>query len=290
MGLSPPGIYLKGWCRLFEHRLRGDDFGFIEDVRQRHAELASQVKRQFKFIKSESLPAGAPGQRRRGTRARRHHRGRDRPARRVMRPTNTSTGGAIGRCARCRCVFLLDMSASTDFPVPDPEGAAVHPGLPNRRRRPTASSSTPSGTTTKRPKNRGPKRRVIDVAKESLALMSEALETLGDALRHLRLLGLRPQDVEFHVAKEFNDRLSSRSWAAMAAMQPRRSTRMGPAIRHALAKLDREGARMKVLIVVSDGYPQDCDYGPDRNDDEYGIQDTAPRCARPSARACRPSA
>ena len=32
---------------------------------------------------------------------------------------------------------------------------------------------------------------------------------------------------------------------------------------------------MKVLIVVSDGYPQDCDYGPDRNDDEYGIQDTA---------------
>ena len=58
-------------------------------------------------------------------------------------------------------------------------------------------------------------------------------------------------------------------------MQPRRSTRMGPAIRHALAKLDREGARMKVLIVVSDGFPEDTDYGPDRNDHEYGIQDTA---------------
>lgn len=31
---------------------------------------------------------------------------------------------------------------------------------------------------------------------------------------------------------------------------------MGPAIRHELPKLDREGARMTVLIVVSDGYPR----------------------------------
>ncbi len=32
---------------------------------------------------------------------------------------------------------------------------------------------------------------------------------------------------------------------------------------------------LKVLIILSDGFPQDCDYGPDRNDHEYGIQDTA---------------
>ncbi len=30
-----------------------------------------------------------------------------------------------------------------------------------------------------------------------------------------------------------------------------------------------------MLVVVSDGYPQDEDYGPDRNDREYGIADTA---------------
>ena len=29
------------------------------------------------------------------------------------------------------------------------------------------------------------------------------------------------------------------------------------------------------VIVVSDGYPQDSDYGPDRLDIEYGIRDTA---------------
>ena len=61
----------------------------------------------------------------------------------------------------------------------------------------------------------------------------------------------------------------------MAEMKPRRSTRMGPAIRHSLTKLARQDVRQKVLIIVSDGFPQDHDYGPDRTDHEYGIQDTA---------------
>jgi A/G-specific adenine glycosylase len=59
---------------------------------------------------------------------------------------------------------------------------------------------------------------------------------------------------------------------------------MGPAIRHAAAKLGRQPEVVKVLIVVSDGYPQDSDYGPDRRDEEYGIQDTA-RALREAADA-----
>jgi hypothetical protein len=271
MGLSPPGIYLKGWCRLFEHRLRGDDFGFIEGVRQRHAELASQVKRQFKFIKPESYQ-----------RVRRVSDGEELELdgiieamidRRAGHATDEHVYRRRDRALReVAAVFLLDMSASTDFPVPDPKAP---PPPPKPAPPPDGEFVYAFWNDVEEAEEPGPKRRVIDVAKESLALMSEALETLGDAFAIYGFSGYGRQDVEFHVAKEFNERLSSRSWAAMAAMQPRRSTRMGPAIRHALAKLDREGARMKVLIVVSDGYPQDCDYGPDRNDDEYGIQDTA---------------
>ncbi|MFN7643742.1 MAG: VWA domain-containing protein [Burkholderiales bacterium] len=55
----------------------------------------------------------------------------------------------------------------------------------------------------------------------------------------------------------------------------RGSTRMGAAIRHAAAKLRREPASRRLLVVLSDGYPQDSDYGPDRLDIEYGIRDTA---------------
>ena len=53
------------------------------------------------------------------------------------------------------------------------------------------------------------------------------------------------------------------------------NTRMGPAIRHTTTKLNRQPMRTKLLIMVSDGYPQDQDYGPDRTDAEYGLQDTA---------------
>ena len=50
---------------------------------------------------------------------------------------------------------------------------------------------------------------------------------------------------------------------------------MGPAIRHAAKSLNRVGSSIRVLIIISDGYPQDFDYGEDRNSRDYGIMDTA---------------
>jgi nitric oxide reductase NorD protein len=67
-------------------------------------------------------------------------------------------------------------------------------------------------------------------------------------------------------------------------MKPKRSTRMGPAIRHALRKLKGAGTASKVLMIVSDGFPQDCDYGPERGNHEYGLQDTA-QALREAAKA-----
>ena len=119
------------------------------------------------------------------------------------------------------------------------------------------------------------RRRVIDVGKEALALMCSALETLGDGYGIYGFSGYGREEVEYYVAKEFEEPLRGKVWSAMAEMKPRRSTRMGPAIRHTLKKLARQEVRQKVMIIVSDGFPQDHDYGPDRTDHEYGIQDTA---------------
>ena len=58
-------------------------------------------------------------------------------------------------------------------------------------------------------------------------------------------------------------------------MRSLKYTRMGPAVRHATAKLAAQPTRTKLLMVISDGYPQDVDYGPVRGDREYGLQDTA---------------
>lgn len=259
--------YIKGWCRLYEYRLKGEDYNFIRDVRRRHAVLAHQVKRRFRFIKPESL-----------RRTRRVSDGDELEIDGVIEAViDRRAGHATDEYVYVRrdralrdvsAAFLLDMSASTGYPIPDTNPPPPEPDTGEYPMHLYDSNDDPL-------KPAPPKRSVIDVAKESLALMCDALGTLGDSYAIYGFSGSGREKVEFHVAKEFEDRLSSATWTALAAMKPLNSTRMGPAIRHALTKLKRQPARMKVLIVVSDGYPQDHDYGPSRIDDEYGIQDTA---------------
>ena len=261
--------YLKGWCRLFEQRLQGSEFGFIDDVHQRHSLLAQQVRRQFGFIRPESWH-----------RVRRTNDGDELELDGVIeavidrRTTGASDSQLYIRRDRAlrdvAAAFLMDMSASTGYPLPDP--ASPIPTAPAPGEYSPYLYGGPDHMPQRAPR---PKRRVIDAAKDALALMCEALQRLGDSCAIYGFSGDGHEHVEFHIAKDFRDRLSGQTWSALAAMQPLRSTRMGPAIRHAVAKLMREPARMKILIIVSDGYPQDHDYGPDRRDDNYGIEDTA---------------
>ena len=50
---------------------------------------------------------------------------------------------------------------------------------------------------------------------------------------------------------------------------------MGAALRHAIEKMGGVSSRCKHLILLSDGFPQDFDYGQDRRSNVYGIRDTA---------------
>jgi nitric oxide reductase NorD protein len=262
--------YLPAWCRVFEHRLRGDDFAFIDAVRRRHSTLANQVRRQFGSIKPESW-----------RRVRRSVDGDELELDSVIEAVIDRHAGHISdshvyvrrdRALRdVAAAFLVDMSASTDFPLPGPAAAAE----PGRSQTEDGGMYLYGGHDEVPGAAAVEKRRVIDVSKEALALMCSALHTLGDSYAIYGFSGDGRANVEFHVAKDFADKLCARTWAALAAMQPRRSTRMGAAIRHALSKLARETARMKLLIIISDGYPEDHDYGTDRNDREYGLQDTA---------------
>ena len=49
---------------------------------------------------------------------------------------------------------------------------------------------------------------------------------------------------------------------------------MGPAIRHAIGKLRSIESDKRILLLLSDGYPQDFDYGEDRRSIAYGLHDT----------------
>ncbi len=250
--------WLKGWVRLYERKLHGDDSDFIRDVRRRHSNLAFQVRRRLQFTRPDSRV--------------RVHRVSDGEELEIDGLIEAVIDRRAGHATDERlymrrdpalrdvaAAFLLDMSGSTGIAVPS--GYFAETAMPRLRR----GKYVPPPT----------RRSVIDVAKESLALMCDALQTLGDTYAIYGFSGEGRDKVDFYVAKTFESRLSQRTWGALAAMQPQRSTRMGPAIRHALAKLRLQPSRMKVLMIISDGYPQDKDYGPNPEDGEYGIQDTA---------------
>jgi len=181
--------------------------------------------------------------------------------------------------------LLLDVSASTDFVLRDAaagKGAAADAGATSAAMADASPIEdddpflwSPTIFEASTDKDAPPPRRVIDVARDAMGLLAQAFESLGDRFALYAFSGSGREQVDFLVAKDFEEAMSPRGWKALAGLEPMRSTRMGAAIRHAADRLGRRPERMRVLMVVSDGYPDDIDYGPDRRSVEYGLRDTA---------------
>ncbi len=257
--------YERSWCRVIERRLDGDDDDFIGDVRLRHARLGGQIRRQFAKLRPQER-----------VRMYRRDDGDELDLDAIIETIVDRRSGVAAddrlNIRRDRAVrevataFLVDLSASTSSPA-EPIEAPVLDDDDDPFDDPFQPRAVIYDDT--------PVRRVIDVAKDAVALMCDALGKLGDRHAVYGFSGQGRSEVEFRVGKEFDDRATPSTWAAIGAMQPLSYTRMGPAIRHAAAKLAKQEARTKLLIIISDGYPQDIDYGPDRRDKNYGLHDTA---------------
>lgn len=116
---------------------------------------------------------------------------------------------------------------------------------------------------------------VLQLLLASLAVMSRALEQLGDRYAVYGFSGYGRHRVDFLRLKGFDEPLSEAVWGRLGGLKPMKSTRMGAAVRHAHRLLAREASSLKLMLLLSDGYPQDFDYGDDRTDREYGLRDTA---------------
>ncbi|NOT21206.1 MAG: VWA domain-containing protein [Nitrospiraceae bacterium] len=112
-------------------------------------------------------------------------------------------------------------------------------------------------------------RRVIDLEKEGLVLLCEALEAVGDQYALYGYSGQGRGQVDFLVMKDFDDRLGGKAAQRLGGLVPMRQNRDGAAIRHATAKLLAREARTRLLILISDGRPLDDGYK-----DEYSLEDT----------------
>ncbi len=112
-------------------------------------------------------------------------------------------------------------------------------------------------------------RRVIDLEKEGLVLLCEALEAVGDQYALYGYSGQGRGQVDFLVVKDFDDQLSGKAAQRLGGLAPMRQNRDGAAIRHATAKLLAREARTRLLVLISDGRPLDDGYK-----DEYSLEDT----------------
>lgn len=146
------------------------------------------------------------------------------------------TGGYLAQ-ARCErdlaCLLLADLSMSTDAWISD-----TH--------------------------------RIVDVIRDSLLLFSEALSATGDRFGIYGFSSLRRQNIRFHLLKDFNGHYNAAARGRILAIKPGFYTRMGAAIRQAANILYEQPASRRLLLIITDGKPNDLDL----YDSRYGIEDT----------------
>ncbi len=256
--------YRERWCRLMEVPVSGDSGEFFNQTLLDYADLIPDVRRQFQKIRPEMY---------RMVRGLEHGEDFDLNAvvdaridRRAKRSPSSRLYFARQREERdVATLFLIDLSASTDEPfTPLPAETAAPAGTLEEFAAPLAASE-------RRAKKM---RRIIDVTKEALVIMAEALEEIGDAYAIYGFSGHGRKNVEFYMVKGFNEGLSAGVKGRIGALEPKRSTRMGTALRHSVEKMAAVSARSRNIILLSDGFPQDFDYGQDRRSNVYGLRDT----------------
>jgi nitric oxide reductase activation protein len=247
------GGYRSRWCKLYEKVMPAGDLNFYRDTLLNYAGLARQIRREFELAapelhhKEKRLPDGSDHDLDAAIEAMTDLRIGVSPSEKIFwRNHKAERDVAVA--------FLLDMSGST--------GEAIG-------RTPNASQSAGVAES----HERAP-RRIIDVEKEAIVLMIDALETIGDRYGVFGFSGHGRDNVEFFVIKDIDEEFSPEVAKRIGRAGPLHATRMGPAIRHATSKLRRQQTRSRFLFLISDGRPQDRGYSQESAEKAYAVQDT----------------
>jgi nitric oxide reductase NorD protein len=134
-------------------------------------------------------------------------------------------------------------------------------------------------------------RRILDLQRDAVCLLVEALDRVGDQFGVYGFSGGGRDDVRVSVVKDLAERRSPAMLHRLEGLVPDHTTRMGPAIRHLAARLEHADAATKLLLIISDGRPYDIDYGQQYGEGaimDYAIADTARALAECRGRGVRP--
>jgi hypothetical protein len=244
------GQYRSRWCKVYEKIMALGDLTFYRDTLLNHAGLLQQIRREFEQVapeiyhKEKRLPDGSDHDLDAAIEALTDLRLGISPSEKIFwRQRKNERDVAVA--------FLLDMSGSTGEAIATVADAIPHSGRSERSQR-----------------------RIIDVEKEAIVLMSDALETIGDRYAVYGFSGHGRDNVEFYVMKDFDEEFSPDVAKRLGRVGPLHATRMGPAIRHATSKLRLQQTRARFLFLISDGRPQDRGYSQESSEKSYAVQDT----------------
>lgn len=225
--------YRPAWCTLTEHRQTRTQEGFVAATFHEFGGIVTQIRRNFQLMRPEAL-----------RKMRYQEDGDDldtdglveyvvdRKAR--VSPTPRVYIKREKRDRDVTTAFLVDMSSSTDRKI---DG----------------------------------RKRIIDIEKEALLLMCEALEAIRDEYAIYGFSGSGREDSQFYVVKELGERYDDRVKGRIGGIYARQKTRMGPAIRHATRRLAGADSNVKLMILLTDGKPYDSDT---YQDNAYAQEDT----------------
>ena len=260
--------YKPKWCIVREKNVEEGDINFFNDTVNNYSALSSDIRRQFEMAVPESF-----------RKVRRVIDGEDLDLDATIEATidwrmGTTPSEKIwwrrNKLERdVAVVFLLDMSAST--------AEAIDEGRPTVDDR-DAPDDPVEYMLWLRTRREGLVRRhykrIIDLEKESAALLIQALETIGDTYGIYGFSGYGRENVEFYVIKDIAEPFHDKVKRRIDKITPMHATRMGPAIRHATSKLDSQDAKTKIVFLISDGRPQDRGYSREGVEKEYAVHDT----------------
>jgi nitric oxide reductase NorD protein len=112
--------------------------------------------------------------------------------------------------------------------------------------------------------------RIIDVIRDSLYLFSDALDATGDRFALYGFSSRRRDHVRYHLLKGFDEKYGAKIRGRLAKIKPGYYTRMGTAIRQSTRLLVKQGGTQKLLLILTDGKPNDLD----QYEGRYGVEDT----------------
>lgn len=113
-------------------------------------------------------------------------------------------------------------------------------------------------------------RAVIDIEREALAALAWGLDATGDDVAINAFSSLRRDRVFLLKCKDFGEKMGAEVEARIAGLRPGFYTRLGSAIRHASRGLAAQGRKRRLLLVITDGKPNDLDHYEGR----HGLEDS----------------